>query len=255
HTQLTELLNVASDGTPGNGSVIDLDGPVMSTDGRFVAFGSDATNLVPNDTNTSPSRGCATPGCAEDIFVRDRQTGLTERVSVASDGTQADEESFSPAISADGRFVAFGSIASNLARADTNRFTDVFVHDRQTGLTERVSIASDGSQGNGFSGLPAISADGRYVAFVSDATDLVPGDTNGFADVFVRDRQTGTTERISVASGGTQANNYSGPGDHLAISSDGRFVAFSSRATNLVTSDLNGSQDVFVRDRVIGVTE
>src|SRR5262249_1186944 len=88
-----------------------------------------------------------------------------------------------------------------------------------------------------------------------DATDLVPGDTNGFADVFVRDRQTGTTERISVASGGTQANNYSGPGDHLAISSDGRFVAFSSRATNLVTSDLNGSQDVFVRDRVIGVTE
>src|SRR5207249_1297616 len=157
----------------------------------------------------------------EDAFVHDRQTGITERVSVASDGTQADVRSGAcsmcglgvPAISADGRFVAFFSLAGNLAPGGGGRGTkvfvrdrvggaaqDVFVHDRQTGTTERVSVASDGTPGNDYSVNDAISADGRFVAFHSRATNLVAGDTNGVWDVFVHDRQTGTTERVSVAS-------------------------------------------------------
>ena len=115
-----------------------------------------------------------------------------------------------PSISADGRFVAFESLASNLVPGDTNGVGDVFVHDRQTGTTERVSVSSAGTQGNGDSAVPSISADGRFVAFVSVASNLVPGDTNGRLDVFVHDRQTGTTERVSVSSAGTQGNGASG---------------------------------------------
>src|SRR5690606_39515866 len=135
-------------------------------------FYSIATNLVPGDTNG-----------ASDIFVHDRQTGVTERVSVASDGAQADGNSLMASISADGRFVGFQSVASNLVPGDTNGNNDVFVHDRQTGVTQRVSVASDGAQGNAISTTASISADGRYVAFQSSATNLVPGDTNGATDV------------------------------------------------------------------------
>src|SRR6266568_2731778 len=144
----------------------------------------------------------------------DAQT--TERVSVASGGTEGNGASLSSALSADGRFVAFVSAATDLVAADTNGVSDVFVHDRQTGATERVSVASGGAQGNGSSGLigfafpPALSADGRFVAFDSAATNLVAGDTNAVSDVFVHDRQTGTTERVSVASGGAQGNGNSG---------------------------------------------
>src|SRR5207245_11479639 len=139
----------------------------------------------------------------------------TVRVSVASDGTEGNDVSRGSALSADGRFLAFDSAAADLVAGDTNRVSDVFVHDRQTGTTERVSVASDGAQGNGSSGLlsfafpPALSADGRFVAFVSFATNLVAGDTNGATDVFVRDRQAGTTERVSVASDGTQGDDAS----------------------------------------------
>src|SRR5207247_262593 len=142
----------------------------------------------------------------------------TVRVSVASDGTEGNDVSMGSALSADGRFLAFDSAAADLVAGDTNRVSDVFVHDRQTGTTERVSVASDGAQGNGSSGLlsfafpPALSADGRFVAFVSFATNLVAGDTNGATDVFVHDRQTGTTERVSVASDGTQGNAASAGG-------------------------------------------
>src|SRR5205823_4849985 len=171
---------------------------------------SAATDLVAGDTNL-----------VSDVFVHDRQTGTTERVSVASDGAQGNGSSgllsfaFSPALSADGRFVAFVSVATDLVAGDTNVATDVFVHDRQTSTTERVSVASGGgTQGNGNSGgffaFPALSADGRFVAFQSDATNLVAGDTNGATDVFVHDRQTGTTERVSVASGGSQGNGLNG---------------------------------------------
>src|SRR5262249_38161986 len=136
-------------------------------------------------------------------------------------------------ISADGRFVAYDSLASNLVPGDTNLHEDVFVHDRQTGTTERVSVDSSGAEGNDDSGIygASISGDGRYVASWSNATNLVPGDTNGCSDVFVRDRQLGTTQRVSVDSSGTQGNQACG---YLAISVDGRYVAFASGASNLV---------------------
>jgi Tol biopolymer transport system component len=226
----TERVGVASDGAQANS---DSYSPVISADGRFVAFESLASNLVVGDTNGSG-----------DVFVRDRVAGTTERVGVASGGAQANRDSLSPAVSADGRFVAFESTASNLVAGDTNSTRDVFVRDRVAATTERVSVGSDGAQANGYSLLPAISADGRFVAFESYASNLVAGDTNESTDVFVRDRVAATTERVSVA-------------DSLSpvISADGRFVAFASYASNLVAGDTNGSRDVFVRDRVAGTTE
>jgi Tol biopolymer transport system component len=164
-------------------------------------------------------------------------------VSVASDGTQGNGDSVSPSISADGRYVAFMSYAYNLVPGDTNGKADVFVHDRLTGQTTRVSVASDGTQGNDGSGGASISANGRYVAFVSGASNLVPGDTNGKADVFVHDRLTGQTTRVSVASDGTEGNSDS---IYPSISADGRYVAFQSWASNLIPRDTNGAWDVFV---------
>jgi Periplasmic component of the Tol biopolymer transport system len=214
----------------------------ISADGRYVAFVSAATNLVSGDTNNF-----------QDIFVHDRQTGQTTRVSVASDGTQANGHSYAPSISADGRYVAFASLASNLVSGDTNGAWDVFVHDRQTGETTRVSVASDGTQAIGFffGSSPSISADGRYVAFDSWATNLVSGDTNDKPDVFVHDRQTGQTTRVSVSSDGTQANNGA---NYPSISADGRYVAFESSSTNLVSGDTNSVTDIFVHDRQTGQT-
>src|SRR5262249_35604831 len=144
--------------------------------------------------------------------------------------------------SADGRYVAFDCDATNLVSGDTNGEGDIFVRDRQTGVTERVSVSSTGEQqqGNHIYGTPSISSDGRYVAFVSSATNLVPGDTNGKSDVFVRDRQMGTTERVSVSSTGDQGNDDSSGAAASAndfapsISADGRYVAFVSLASNLV---------------------
>ena len=215
----------------------------ISDDGRYVAFSSDASDLVTGDTNS-----------ARDIFVRDRVAGTIERVSVATGGGEANSGSDFPCISGDGRFVAFQSTASNLVAGDTNGVLDVFVHDRQTGTTERVSVATGGGEGNGMSGWVSISADGRYVAFISAASNLVSGDTNGTDDIFVRDRQSGTTERVNVSTGGGQANSVLG-GELPTISADGRYVTFDSAATNLVPGDTNGMIDVFLRDRVAGTTE
>jgi Tol biopolymer transport system component len=260
-TGQTTRVNVASDGTQAGGVSPAVGGadPSISADGRFVAFHSDASNLVPGDTNTCASLPNIPPGECPDVFVHDLQTGQTTRVSVASDGTQGDDQSFRAAISADGRFVAFVSSASNLVAGDSNGEVDVFVHDRQTGQTTRASVASDGTQANGASSGPAISADGRLVAFSSEASNLVPHDTNGRRspgrgeDVFVHDRQTGQTTRASVASGpGLQQGN--GPSLAPSISADGRFVAFSSGATNLVPHDSNRIDDVFVHDRQTGAT-
>src|SRR5438132_452517 len=180
----------------------------------------------------------------------------TERVSVTSGGTEGNGASLGSALSADGRFVAFDSAATDLVAGDTNGATDVFVHDRQTGTTERVSVASGGTQANNISSYPALSADGRFVAFQSDATNLVAGDTNGATDVFVHDRQTGATERVSVASGGgTQGNRNSGGFFAFpALSVDGRLVAFHSTATNLVSGDANGAYDVFVHELTVSTT-
>jgi len=214
--------------------------PAISGDGRYVAFGSYATNLVSGDTNGD-----------YDIFLHDTQTGTTSRVSRATDGTQADSASYYSAISGDGRYVAFYSHASNLVSGDTNGYWDVFIHDTQTGTTNRVSRATDGTQGNDDSRSPAISADGRYVAFHSYATNLVSGDTNGYWDVFLHDTQTGATSRVSQATDGTQGNDLS---YHPAISADGRYMAFHSYATNLVSGDTNGYWDVFVHDTQTGAT-
>ncbi len=244
-TGATERVSVASGGAQGNW---DSGGGRLSADGRYVAFDSRASNLVPGDTNE-----------CSDVFVHDRVTGVTERVSVASDGgggaDRGGRGSRVGGISADGRYVAFDSRANDLVPGDTNDATDVFVHDRVTGITERVSVASDGRQGSRWDGsdLPVLSANGRYVAFGSTATNLVPGDTNGCEDIFVHDRVTGATERVSVASDGLQSNYYSHGG--ARISTDGRYVAFSSSANNLVPGDTNGCEDIFVHDRVTGTTE
>jgi Tol biopolymer transport system component len=235
---LTERVSVATGG--GQASDFSRDGAV-SMDGRHVAFQSPASDLVAGDSNG-----------AVDVFVRDRQAGVTERVSVAGDSAQANSHSLNAAISADGRYVAFLSFASNLVAGDTNEFGDVFVHDRQSGGTERVSVASDGTQANFDSGRVAVSADGRYVAFESFAWNLVAGDTINGQDIYVHDRQTGVTERVSAATDGTEPN---GPSFRPAISADGSSVAFSSEASDLVAGDSNGASDVFVRDRQTGATD
>ncbi len=237
-TGVTERVSVGATSNEGNG---ESRGSAISADGRFVAFHSFASNLVAGDTN----------GLA-DVFVRDRQAGTTVRVSGDASGNQGNGDSSWPAMSADGRYVAFESSASNLVAGDTNSKRDIFVHDRQTGATERVSVGTSGSQGNGDSLDPTISADGRYVAFYSFASDLVPGDTNSKSDIFVHDRQTGATERVSVGTSGKQAN---GDSHKPAISADGRFVAFQTLASNLATGDINSTYDVFVYDRQTGTTE
>jgi Tol biopolymer transport system component len=237
--QVTVRASVSTNGSQGNDGI---DSPLaLSADGRFVAFTAWATNLVPGDTNLHG-----------DIFVRDRELGTTERVSIDSYAAEADWDSVMPVLSADGRYVAFESFASNLVAGDTNASPDVFVRDRWLQTTERASVGANGSEGNGDSALAALSADGRFVAFMSWADNLVPGDSNATWDVFVRDRLLGTTERVSVDSSGAEANGECGS---PALSADGRFVAFSSTATNLVAGDTNGTWDVFVHDRLLGTTE
>jgi subtilisin family serine protease/Tol biopolymer transport system component len=235
----TERVSVASDGAQSQGGGPFLLYPMMSDDARYVVWDDDAYNLVPGDTNET-----------YDVFVHDRRLRTTERVSVASDGAPGDDASLDPDISGDGRFVAFRSHATNLG-FDPGGFGQVVVHDRERGVTELVSAASDGTPGNGFSSRPSLSADGRFVAFSSGATNLVPGDTNDQTDIFVVDRVAGTTERVSVASDGTPGNGDAG---YPVISDDGRHVAFHSSADNLVPGDDNRRRDVFVHDRLTGVT-
>ncbi len=238
----TERASVSSAGAEANGLSL---GPAVSADGRYVAFGSDSSNLTPGDTLT------------RDVFVHDRLTGATELVSVASDGAQGNGPSFFPAMNGDGRYVVFQSDASNLVTGDTNDATDIFLYDRITGATTRVSVAGGGAQGNNDSLTPSISANGRYVTFTSLASNLVADDTNNDRDVFVRDLVAGTTELASVASDGTQGNFASGGfgAGPARISSDGHYVVFGSFASNLVANDTNGFDDIFLRDRVAGTTE
>lgn len=234
---IIERVSVDSAGDQGNGvSYLAATGD----DGNVIAWNSTASDLVANDTNGT-----------WDIFVRSRQPGVTQRVSVGSGGTQANGASYNPSISGDGRYVAFHSFANNLVAGDTNGENDVFVHDRQTGFTERVSVRSDGTQANAASLAGFISPGGQFVAFESLATNLVSGDTNGVIDVFVRNRETSTTTRVSVDNLGNQGDDHSSDGDNFIgphVTRDGRFVAFESSASNLVSGDTNGQLDVFVRD-------
>lgn len=229
-----ERVSISSAGAQGNNG---SNGPAISADGQFVVFSSDASNLVPGDTNN-----------VTDVFVHDRQTGTTERISVSSTGQQGNGYSYSHnhSISANGRYVVFQSSANTLVSGDTNGTTyDVFVHDRQTGETTRVSVSTTGQQGNLESSKATISADGRYVVFDSGANNLVPGDTNSTSDVFIHDRQTGETRRVSVSSTGQQAN---GASNWAQISGNGRYVVFQSLASNLDTNDTTPGFDTYIRN-------
>ena len=221
---------------------VELDFAV-SGDGRYIAFTSFSPNLVVADSNGSA-----------DVFVRDRIAGSTERVSVTSGGVQASGGSSLPAVSDDGRYVAFTSDAANLVAGDANGETDVFVRDRQLGITSLISVDSFGTQGNADSALPAVSDDGRYVAFGSNATNLVAGDSNNEYDIFVRDRQTNTTARVSLTVSGAQS--LGNANNRPALSGDGRYVAFASDATDMLGAglDTNNNPDIFVRDRTAATT-
>jgi Tol biopolymer transport system component len=239
HEDTTTRVSESTSGAQANGPSGD---PVISGNGRYVAFETEATNLsVKLDRNGYP-----------DIYVHDRFTGQTNRITINNDGKQANGYSFDPAISADGRYVAFSSAADNLSvKPDRNADYDVFVYDRRTRKTNRLSVTSAGKEGNRDSYEPAISASGRHVAFSSRATNLDDNDRNSSSDVFVYDRTTQETERVSVASSKQQGNDESwGP----AISGSGRIVAFVSRATNLVPDDTNSQVDAFVHDRASGRT-
>lgn len=287
----TERVSLDSAGNEGNAESRTSFSSI-SADGRYVVFCSIASNLVAGDTNG-----------AYDVFVHDRINRITTRVSVSSEGVQGDNHSTSFSISADGRFIAFGSDASNLVLGETNvssaiyvhdlitsatsRVSDstlsarspsisadgryvafeqwvplsiysgaspaIFVHDRNTGINTRISGGSDQLWCATYcrSEAPSISADGRYIAFQSEAYDLVVDDRNSAWDIFVHDRGTGITSRVSVDSTGREAYRRS---FNPSISADGRFVAFASEAPNLVDGDTNVAYDVFVHDRVSGVT-
>ena len=209
-------------------------GPSISADGNFVAFTSAATNLVPHDTNHHL-----------DVFVCNRQMGAIDIASISTAGAQGNGDSILPAISADGRFVAFKSVASNLVPNDNNGVADVFVRDRLMGTTERVSVNTRGGDSDGTSFPPSIDYSGRFVAFGSEADNLVPHDANGFSDVFVRDRQIGFTLEVDLNDQGQQANN--GTLDvPPSVSGDGKAIGFISLASNLVNNDFNGVSDVYI---------
>lgn len=212
--------------------------PAISADGRWVAFASNADNLISGDTNQ-----------AADIFVYDRLTEQIERVSIASGGVQADAASTRPAISANGRFVAFESLAGNLVPGDTNAVSDIFVHDRLTGLTERVSVNAYGEQGNGWSGQADISEDGIFVAFLSDADNLLPTDSNGLRDAFLHNRLSGYTRRVSIDSRGAQAE---GASHAVIIAPGGRTAFLLADAANLTANAKPGS--IFAHNRILART-
>ena len=238
----TVLVSAAAAGGSGNGDSW-LGGSARQIDGggHYVVFTSTADDLtaVP-DTN----------GLA-DVYLRDVQTSVTTRVTFAADGSEPDGSSYSPSVSADGRYIAFASDATNLVPGDTNAVTDVFVRDIVAGVTTRVSIPTVGGEGDGGSYSPSISSDGSRVAFATDATNLVTDDTNFLTDIFVRDLVAVTTSRVSVAAVGGDSD---GPSSSPAISGDGQVVAFASDASNLAGDDFNFATDIFATTLATGAT-
>jgi Tol biopolymer transport system component len=259
-------VSVSSSGVQANGHCL---GPSISADGRFVAFSSTATNLDENCASsgrqyfflhdretkqtrceTSLSHGIISPdgnvlvgGYATNVLAVGRSGGAATLLSLDPLGGPTDGPSDPPGSVSNGAdFIPFASSASDLVPNDTNLESDIFVRDQQAGTLTRVSVASDGTQGDLGSYKALISGDGRFVAFDSDATNLVPGDTNGLGDVFVHDRSTGTTKRINVGRNGEEANSMSGVS---AMSADGRVIVFVSWATTLVPEE-HESLGVFV---------
>ena len=196
--------------------------PSISNDGRYVSFSSFANNLVASDTNG-----------AEDVFVYDRQTQAMTRISVGPAGVQANGPSHFSEISGNGQFVTFQSEASNLTADVTGGASNIFVYEISTGITSLVSKSTAGVVGSNIALAPSISDDGTIIAFESDSTNLVSGDTNGTRDIFVRNRVAGTTQRVSQSSAGVQAGNSSFA---ASVSGNGRFVGFWSNWPSLVTA-------------------
>ncbi len=221
--------SIANDGAQANQFSTE---PSVSADGRYCVFRSQATNLVVSDTNG-----------VDDIFLRDLELGTTELISVGAAGVQANNYSYWPDVSDDGRYVVFQSMASNLVTGDTNGSTDIFVRDRVLATTTRVSVATNGTAGTGTSQNSKISGDGRFIVFQSDAPVLVEGDTNGLTDVFLRDTLLGTTTRISVSDAGVQGT---GSSSAPQISDFGAWTTFVSNAPNLVAGDTNNYDDIFL---------
>lgn len=232
-TGTTKRVNVSTAGAQATGLLL---GYSISGDGRYVAFSTLASTLVTGDTNGF-----------YDIFLRDTVSNTTTRISTGTGGAQSNGSSIYPSISSNGRYIAYESLATNLVAGDTNAVRDVFVYDTTTATTTRLSVDSAGTQGNALSFGAVISGDGSAVAFYSEATNLVAGDTNAAGDVFVRNLTASTTTRVSVSTGGAQGDDFSGT-EAIAISSDGKVIAFDSFATNLVAGDTNDFLDVFVRD-------
>lgn len=234
----TEIVSISTEGIAGNANCFS---PVITPDGRFIAYSTSATTLVSGGTNGTYH-----------IFLRDRQTGITEVVSRSTVGALSNGLSQRPSISSDGRFIAFESLATNLTSGTPAGIFNIYVRDRQLGTTELVSVSTTGAPGNLDSYSSSISSDGRSVAFASDALNLVPGDTNNSTDVFMRDRQAGQTAIVSVSSSGLIGNSSS---YQPSISANGLFIAFASAASNLVFSDTNGFDDIFIRSVANGQSE
>jgi len=232
-TGTTTLVSVNGGGTGGNDASNDA---FISANGRYVVFDSAASDLVANDNNNTV-----------DVFERDLLNQTTALVSVNINGTSADSSSSSAVVSPDGRYISFLSYANDLISGDTTSQQEVFLRDMVTGTTLIISVDNSGVPGNGSSQQQVITPDGRYVAFVSFASNLAPG-----KNVFVRDVQAGTTKLVSVNKTNTGPGN--GASQDPVISDDGRYVAFDSSAFDLVNNDNNSAPDVFLRDLVNGTT-
>lgn len=236
--QRVQRVNVGPAGAEADG---DSESPAVSASGRRVAFQSFARNLVTGDSNQR-----------SDVFVADLDAGWLRRVSVSGSGVQGNGHSALARLSADGRRVVYTSAADNLVAGDGNQCNDVFVHALDSGSTLLASRAADGGSGNGRSEEAALSGDGRLVVFSTLASNLAPGDGNGSGDVYLRDLQEGLLELVSVSADGVRPGNRESR--QPVLSDDGRFVAFTSAASDLVLGDSNGCEDVFVRDRWLART-
>ena len=243
----TQLVSTASaGGSHGNG---DSGPSIISPDGRYVLFSSAANNLVLAATTNALPRLIP---ARMNVYWRDRSNGVTALVSINVGGQGGNGDSLAMGISSNGQYAVFESSASDLVSNDTNNANDIFVRDVVNGTTTLVSVSTNGGFGNGTSRTPAMTPDGRYVAFVSSANNLVAGDTNGIPDIFVRDLQSGNTALASPgarSTGVTAASGSAAP----AMTPDGRYVVFYSSATNLVAGVTNVG-DIYVRDLVAGVT-